>query len=106
MGPKLRYAFRKDGGNTFSDIDWTDHIWMGSSKSRFFFARRIWELRKLVQDRHQGDRSSDVEGSTRNHVAKDDDSFQVDLRIQRVSQDAANNGQERMTNIQKLVDKL
>ena len=33
MGPKLRHAFRK-GRDTFSDIDWINHIWKGSSKTR------------------------------------------------------------------------
>ena len=58
-----------------------------------------------MQERHQGDRIIDFERSTRKHVAKDDDPFQVDLRIQGVSQDVVKKDQDRMTNIQKMVDK-
>ena len=35
MGPKLRNAFQKHGGREFSDADWTQHIYHGSSKMRF-----------------------------------------------------------------------
>ena len=49
----------------------------------------------------QGDRSSDYDVSAWKHVAKEEDSFQVDLRIQEASQDAVQKGQERMTKIQK-----
>ena len=35
MGPKLRRAFRKAGGQKFSDSDWLQHIYKGSNKTRF-----------------------------------------------------------------------
>ena len=35
IGPKLRYAFLKDGGDTFSDNEWIQNIWKESSKTRF-----------------------------------------------------------------------
>ena len=62
--------------------------------------------RKQEQETHQGGCNSDSEGSTWKHVAKEEDSFQVDLRIQGVSQDAEHKDQEIMTKIQTLVDKL
>ena len=64
-------------------------------------ARHFWELRGTSAGEPQGDRSSDYEGSAWKHVAKEEDSFQVDLRIQEVSQDAVQKSQERMTKIQK-----
>ena len=39
MGPMLRCAFLKDGGTTFSDNDWINHIWKGSSKTRFRYCK-------------------------------------------------------------------
>ena len=32
---KLRHAFLKDGGMKFDDAEWIDHIWKGSSTTRF-----------------------------------------------------------------------
>ena len=43
---------------------------------------------KQEQERHQGGRNSDYEGSTWEHVTKGKDSFQVDLWNQGESQDA------------------
>ena len=39
MASKLRCAFLKDGGDTFSDFDWIIHIWKGSSKIRFQYCK-------------------------------------------------------------------
>ena len=69
-------------------------------------ARHIGSSGKPVQERHRGDRNSDYEGSTAKHVAKEEDYFQFDLRIQGVSQDAVYKDQERMTKVQNLVEKL
>ena len=41
-----------------------------------------------------------------NNVVREEDSFQVDLRVHRVSQDSIYKDEERMTKIQTLVDKL
>ena len=35
MGPKLRKAFLKNGNAEFSDHDWLQYIYSGSSKIRF-----------------------------------------------------------------------
>ena len=35
MGPKLRLAFRKGGGDTFSDTHWINHIWKENNNTRF-----------------------------------------------------------------------
>ena len=37
--PKLRFKFRSDGGNKFTDRDWINFIWKGSCKTRFQFVR-------------------------------------------------------------------
>ena len=37
MSSKPRYAFLKDGGDTVADDDWINHVWKGSSKTRFQF---------------------------------------------------------------------
>ena len=39
MGPKLRHAFQKEGGYTFSDSQWHDYIWKGSIKTRFQYCK-------------------------------------------------------------------
>ena len=39
MGPKLRHAFLKEGGYTFSDSDWLDWIYRGSNKTRFQYCK-------------------------------------------------------------------
>ena len=36
MGPKLRYAFEKEGGYNFSDSQWIDYIWNGSKLRHTF----------------------------------------------------------------------
>ena len=60
--------------------------------------------------RHEGGRNSENEGSSwkqlEDSVAKDEDSFQVELRVHGVSQEVILKDQERMTKIQTLVDKL
>ena len=40
MGPKLRRAFRKAGGQKFSDSDWLQHIYKGSNKTRFQYCKK------------------------------------------------------------------
>ena len=65
---------------------------------------------KQLQERPQSGRNSEHEGSSwkqlNNNVVKEEDSFQVDLRIQGVSQDVINKDQERMTKTQTLVNNL
>ena len=39
MGPKLRKAFQKAGGQTFSDSDWLLYIHEGSNKTRFQYCK-------------------------------------------------------------------
>ena len=39
MGLKLRNAFQKSGGRKFSDVDWLQHIFQGSSKMRFKYCQ-------------------------------------------------------------------
>ena len=39
MGPKLRCAFLRDGGDSFSDTDRINHIWKGSSETRFQYCK-------------------------------------------------------------------
>ena len=39
MGLKLRHAFHREGGHTFSDSDWLQHICKGSNKTRFQYCK-------------------------------------------------------------------
>ena len=39
MGPKLRKAFQKAGGQQLSDSDWLRHIYKGNNKTRFQFCK-------------------------------------------------------------------
>ena len=70
----------------------------------------IWEVfRKLKWERHEGDnnRVKKVAGNcNENSVVREKDSFEVDLRVHGVSQDAIYKDEERTTKIQTLVDKL
>ena len=66
-------------------------------------------FRKLKRERHQGDNKSVKEAagnSSENNVAREEDSFQVDLRLRGGSQDVLCKGEERMVKAQTLVDKL
>ena len=40
MGPKLRKAFQKTGGQEFSDFDWLQCIYKGSNKPRFQYCKK------------------------------------------------------------------
>ena len=40
MGPKLRKAFQKAGGQKFSDSDWLQHIYKGSNKTMFQYCKK------------------------------------------------------------------
>ena len=42
MSSKLRHAFLKDGGDTFSDDEWIDHTWKRSSKTRFQYCKNSY----------------------------------------------------------------
>ena len=58
MGPKQRCAFRKDRGDTFSDTEWINHIWMGSSKTRFQYCKNSGEALlhiRVIQGHTGGD---------------------------------------------------
>ena len=66
-------------------------------------------FRKLKRERHEGDdnRVKEAAGNcSENNVVREEDSFQVDLRVHRVSQDSIYKDEERMTKIQTLVGKL
>ena len=39
IGQKLRFAFLKCGGDTFTEGDWNSHIWKGSNKTRFQYCQ-------------------------------------------------------------------
>ena len=39
MGPKLRKAFQKARGQTFSDSDWVQYIFEGRNKTRFQYCK-------------------------------------------------------------------
>ena len=41
MGPKLRHAFRKERGDTFSETDWINHCWKESNKTRFQYCKNV-----------------------------------------------------------------
>ena len=59
--------------------------------------------------RHEGDDNSVDEAAgncSENDVVREEDSFQVDLRVHGVSHDAINKDEERMSKIQTSMDKL
>ena len=47
VGPKLRHAFRKEGGDTCSDADGINHIWKGFNKTRIQYCKNSVQLERI-----------------------------------------------------------
>ena len=74
-----------------------------------FSSSGLGNFKKRKLERHQIDNNSVTEAagnSSENNVVREEDSFQVDLRVNGVSQDAIYKDKERMTKMQTSVDKL
>ena len=71
MGPKLRHAFQKEGGYTFSDSQWLERIWKGSNRWKEFLYHRgcSFNVNPILQtgptaggkDTKEGDKESEEE---------------------------------------------
>ena len=54
MGPKMRQAFQKVGGQEFSDSDWIQHIYRGSGKTRFQCCKNSQDVLLCIRAIHGG----------------------------------------------------
>ena len=66
---KLKFTFTKQGEDTFTDKDWINHIWKGTSKTRFQYCQNSCDtlLKIRAIERHTG--RDVIEPELMGHVA-------------------------------------
>ena len=70
ISPKLRFKFPSDGGSNFTDREWINYIWKGSSKIRFQHCQNSRGKRLYIRviQGHSGGET--IESDMMGHVCK------------------------------------